>query len=169
MPEVRNEGGLCVTQEWEDQGQVVGPCLVHTSCPQGNESHPLARWAELIAAEGIGVEPHLAVSKGKFEKDLLMVGEVVMSQLLRECTEQSVRVQLEPDHKVVKHGPFTSEYLPTETLLVSALVLREGYDREAEHHQALHELLHGSVLQIGGDQTLGKGLMWARLVEAADE
>ncbi|MFE9243644.1 type III-B CRISPR module RAMP protein Cmr4 [Nocardiopsis sp. NPDC006938] len=166
VPEVGEDYGLCANVEWTHSGQVIGPCVVNIQEEEGERR--LAAWAGLIAREGIGTEPHMSVPGAKFREDLLMVGEAVMAQLLRECTEHSVRVQLEQNSKVVKEGPFTSEYLPTETLMVSVLTLRErgGSEDLEHHHELLRELLHGRVLQIGGDETLGKGLMWARLVEA---
>ncbi|MEU1900656.1 type III-B CRISPR module RAMP protein Cmr4 [Nocardiopsis dassonvillei] len=167
VPRVRETEGVCATAGWHDQGQVLGPCLVKVDHPRKGEANPVAAWAELITQEGIGDEPHMSVPAAKFHDDLLVVGADVMSQLVRECTEHSVRIQLDPVTKTVKHGPFTSEYLPAETLLVSALALRDHSDH-ARHRERLRELLHGTVLQIGGDETLGKGLVWTRLVEAPD-
>ena len=109
---------------------------------------------------------------GKLRTDLLLAGSDIMPTLLRECTEQAVRVQL-GDTKTVENGPFYSEYLPAETVLAASLTLRcpaargaapEDHERNAE---ALRVLLHGKLLQVGGDETLGKGLVWGRLIEEA--
>jgi CRISPR-associated protein Cmr4 len=168
VPEVNGIEGVCATTEWQEEGQVMGPCLVRVKPTQEQQSS-VSSWAGLIAEEGIGDEPHMAVPAKKFRDDLFVVGSDVMSQLVRECTEHSVRVQLDPKTKTVKAGPFTSEYLPTETVLVSALALRETGDDHQHHREQLMALLHGAVHQIGGDETLGKGLVWTRLVEETDE
>ena len=85
-------------------------------------------------------------------------GSEIVPVLLRECTEQAVRVQLERA-KTVKNGPFYSEYLPAETIMAASLTLR-GTGDTADNREALRGLLDGKLLQIGGDETLGKGLMW---------
>lgn len=168
VPTVKETEGVCGIDEWQqDRGQVLGPCLVRMKRSEG-EVDPVSTWAELIAEEAIGDESHMTVPAAKFREDLLLVGAAVMSQLVRECTEHSVRVQLDPTTKTVKNGPFTSEYLPTETVLVSTLALRRSGKDHEQHQEQLKKLLHGAVHQVGGDKTLGKGLVWTRLVEAPD-
>ena len=175
VPEVASDRGLTLDADWTSSGQVLGPCLVPMSRPnRERDTERLQTWTDRIAEDGIGEASALSPFADKFRSDLLLVGDSVMGQLLRECTEHSVRVQLEPETKTVTHGPFTSEYLPTETLLVAVLTLRapQGEDAEraaelgAAHQELLRELFEGSVLQIGGDETLGKGLVWPRLVSA---
>jgi CRISPR-associated protein Cmr4 len=103
---------------------------------------------------------------GKFRTDLLLVGSDVAPVLLSECTEQAVRVQLDPKSKKVRNGPFYSEYLPAETIMAASLTLRDDADDDA-NRSALLGLLDKQLLRIGGDETLGKGLMWARLHQGA--
>ncbi|WP_150245260.1 type III-B CRISPR module RAMP protein Cmr4 [Nocardiopsis quinghaiensis] len=165
VPDIAHDRGVALDTEWTASDQVVGPCLVPMSRP--TTAGGLENWAERIATDGIGDGSALAYFADKFRTDMLLVGTSIMDQLLRECTEYAVRVQLNPDTKTVEHGPFTSEYLPTETLLATVLTLRtpQGKDTEhdAEHQRLLRKLFDGSVLQIGGDETLGKGLVWSRL------
>ena len=99
----------------------------------------------------------------------MLAGSHIVPPLLRECTEQAVRVQLSTSSKTVENGPFYSEYLPAETILAASLTLRQpgGDDaaaRHEKHRSALRTLLHGQLLQVGGDETLGKGLVWCRLL-----
>lgn len=166
VPQVKANEGVCATDVWADPfGQVLGPCLVPTERARDGQVNPAAAWADLIADEGIGDEPHLATFADKFRQDLIVVGVDVMAQLLRECTEHTVRVQLDPTTKTVRNGPFTSEYLPAETVLAAVLTLRDHSNGE-DHRELLEGLLDRQVLQIGGDETLGKGLVWCRLVKA---
>lgn len=169
VPTVPHDRGVALDEVWTTSEQVVGPCLVPMSRPR--TAGELEGWAERIASDGIGDGSALSHFADKFRSDLLLVGTSVMDQLLRECTEHAVRVQLDPETKTVKHGPFTSEYLPTESLLATVLTLRapQGKDsgrnteHDAEHRRLLRKLFDGAVLQIGGDETLGKGLVWSRL------
>ena len=166
VPEVRSDGGAAASDTWAHGGQeVLGPCLI----PLGDgPDGQLARWAERIAADALRtLRPEQAFRPfaDKLSRDLVLAGSDIVPVLLRECTEQAVRVQL-GESKTVKEGPFYSEYLPAETILAAALTLREDGDTEA-NTAALRGLLDGKLLQVGGDETLGKGLMWGRLLEAS--
>jgi CRISPR-associated protein Cmr4 len=46
--------------------------------------------------------------------------------------------------------------------MAASLTLRDRADNDA-NRSALRGLLDKELLRIGGDETLGKGLMWARL------
>lgn len=159
--------GLAASADWigARREQVLGPCVV----PVGDEPDAsLARWAELLAADAIGEEPGRAPFAAKLRTDLLAVGSDVMPILNRECTEISARVQLTKG-KTVEHGPFYSEYLPVETIMAASLTLRgRGNGSAAADAAALTALLADGPLQIGGDETLGKGLVWAQVLAAAD-
>jgi CRISPR-associated protein Cmr4 len=162
IPAVADGQGMAASGEWAKGGshaEVLGPCLVEFG-EQPNQD--LVAWANRLASDAVGDEPLFAPFAGKLRQDLLLVGSDVMPALLRECTELTARVQL-GDHKTVQNGPFYSEYLPAETILAAALSLRET-DRAGAHLAALTTLLQGSLLQVGGDETLGKGLVWTRFV-----
>jgi CRISPR-associated protein Cmr4 len=166
---VAPDRGSASAKAWtESPEQVLGPCVV----PLGTgHDASLAVWADRLAADAIGAEEPFRPFADKLRRDLLLAGSDIMPTLLRECTEQAVRVQLSETTKTVQNGPFYSEYLPAETILAASLTLRRppGDDSDAhERHRALvRGLLHGQLLQVGGDETLGKGLVWARLLEQA--
>ncbi|GAA3985378.1 type III-B CRISPR module RAMP protein Cmr4 [Thermobifida alba] len=166
IPNTDGKEGACGRGEWGGASpEVLGPCLVKLQRPGGgdNTPDPVTDWAKLLASDAVGDADHLSAFASKLAKDLLVVGSEPMSVLLRECTEFSVRVQLHPERKQVVEGPFTSEYLPAETILAAVLTLRGTPSPETV--QRLRGLLHGSLLQVGGDETLGKGLVWTRIVE----
>lgn len=169
VPAIPNPGdseGSCGRGLWgqASKEEVLGPCLVRLRRPGGGSDapDPVTDWAKLLAADAVGYADHLSPFASKLTEDLLVVGSEPMSVLLRECTEYAVRVQLHSKRKQVANGPFTSEYLPAETILAAVLTLR-GEDKNAV--QRLRELLDHSLLQVGGDESLGKGLVWTRLVE----
>jgi CRISPR-associated protein Cmr4 len=159
LPTVASDQGRAAHADWTGLGdQVLGPCVL----PMAEVSDDLTAWAQRLADDAIGREPMLAYFHDKLARDLLLVGADAMPLLLRECTELSARVQLD-DGKTVRHGPFYSEYLPAETLLATSLTLREGHQSGLA---ALRGLFADGPLQVGGDETLGKGLVWTRLLEA---
>ena len=160
LPTVAPDQGLAGTATWTGtRSEVLGPCLV----PLGEQPNAdLVAWAERLAGDALGTEPVFTHFAAKLREDLLLVGSDVMPTLLRECTELAARVQLDAN-KTVEHGPFYSEYLPAETILAASLSLRRS-DASKAHLDALTELLDGKLLQVGGDETLGKGLVWTRLI-----
>jgi CRISPR-associated protein Cmr4 len=163
VPQVSPDAGLAADSEWtQADSEVLGPCVVSLG---GAPDEWLIAWANLLADDVLGTGAAFTPFAGKLRHDLVLAGSSIAPVLLRECTEQAVRVQLAAGSKTVQNGPFYSEYLPAETILSAALTLR-GRNDAAENQAALRELLHGRLLQIGGDETLGKGLTWGRLVEA---
>jgi CRISPR-associated protein Cmr4 len=169
VPEIAQDRGAAPDQEWtRTPDEVLGPCVV----PLGDTpDQGLRDWAGLLASDAIGGDDPFAPFASKLRTDLLLAGSDIMPALLRECTEQAVRVQLDAA-KTVENGPFYSEYLPAETILAASLTLRRPAGGDAppgdhdKHGQALGALLDGKLLQVGGDETLGKGLVWGRLLES---
>lgn len=160
VPKVADDRAIAAGEEWLDHShQVFGPCVLTMERPA---SRDLRVWAERLAGDAIGKGSGLAEFGTKLRDDLILVGADAMPLLLRECTELTARVQLNAG-KTVSNGPFYSEYLPAESILAAPLTLRGG---RKEHLNALLSLLHGALHQIGGDETLGKGLVWTRLLEA---
>lgn len=173
-PEVAPEEALSAGPAWEGKtAGVLGPYRVSVKVAPGGPSNPVSVWGKRLACDAIGPDPHMAPFAAKMCEDLLLVGADVMPGLVRECTEFATRVQLDPETKTVVHGPFSSEYLPAETILAAALTLnREAHKGEKTADEELlsfllTELLGSGnrILQIGGDETIGKGITWVRLLE----
>jgi CRISPR-associated protein Cmr4 len=161
LPSTRPETGLASSAEWSTgTDEVLGPCLVRLSA-----DGELTRWADRIAADALDWDPVFSPFAAKLREDLVLAGSDLIVEVLSESTEQAVRVQL-GDTKTVKKGPFYSEYLPAETIMAASLTLRGAGDTE-DKRRAIEKLLDRELLQIGGDETLGKGLMWGRLVQAS--
>jgi len=159
VPVTAPDQGAAPAGEWIGAVEVLGPCLLEL----GAAANPaLAGWAQRIARDLLGGEVPFGHLADKLRTDLLLAGADVMPTLLTECTEFVARVQLNDD-KTVNNGPFYSEYLPAETIMAAVLHLRDT-GNAARHQAALHGLLDGALHQIGGDQTIGKGLVWTRLL-----
>ncbi len=126
-------------------------------------------WAGRLADLALPERPEHDFFRKKLRNDVYQVSDLAMTAITSECTVIAARVQLgaEDDDgnrtKTVQHGPFYSEYLPTETILVALLE-----SASPDHLTELTERVSGRVIQVGGDETIGKGLMWCKIVRAGD-
>lgn len=153
------DGYALGTTSWEGT-QLVGQFLenVHSNDQMGRLGAALGRLA-------CPSDAAFTDTLDKLSRDVLAVDADTMGGLSRMGTDVVARVQLDPDAKTVKHGPFYAEHLPAETVLVSLLA---GTGVALER---LTELLDNQPLQLGGDETVGKGVLWCRVhtVDSATE
>jgi CRISPR-associated protein Cmr4 len=125
----------------------------------------LKAWAADLASEGLPALAEHSYFRDKLARDLYEVSDAALTAITWECTAVASRVQLGAEDengnpaKTVQHGPFYSEYLPAETVLAALL---ESAD--PEHLTTLAGRLSNKVIQVGGDETIGKGLMWCRII-----
>lgn len=131
--------------------------------------HDSGPWGGFVAAEAVG-DP---ATQARLEKHLVVLHDDDFTHFVRHATEVVARVALEYETKTVRPGAlFYQEFLPAETLFY-ALVLAGASRREGDSRQSAEMLAYLSdtlgetpVLQVGGDETTGKGLCAARLVPA---
>lgn len=162
LPRVADDAGATGSPAWiGERSEVLGHYLV----PLGATAQPqVSAWAERIGADAFGNRDVLDFTKTKLARDLLVVNDGLMPRLSRECTEVVARVHLDKNKKVA-NGPFYGEYLPVETLLVAPLSYRaNGAGKVGSHVEAVQSLLQDGLLRLGGDETVGKGLLWTALV-----
>ena len=154
--------GVCLAAGRHDGRVALGPYLVDI-----RHAPALAAWAQTLASLALPDIAEYAYFREKLAADLHLCSDELLAAISRDCAPVAARVQLgtgEVDRaarKTVQYGPFHSEYLPSETLLVALL--------ECDDHDHLLHVGQGldhSVLRVGGDETLGKGLLWCRVVGA---
>lgn len=117
--------------------------------------------------------------KEKLKKDLVIVSNDVFRDLINLTTEIVTRIRIDPLKGIVKEGAlWTEEYLPTDTILYSLILIPsartlnlddlneklrneiENLKNYAEKIVKLFKILYdGRILQIGGDETIGKGFV----------
>jgi len=104
----------------------------------------------------------------RFKTNLVVLYEDDFTHFARHATEVVARVGLDYERKTVKGGAlFYEEFLPAETLFYSVVLAspsrREGHGKSAR--DILDYLLSNMppILQIGGDETIGKGICAVRL------
>lgn len=134
--------------------QVLGPVLEEVA-----SSELPARIGAFLGAIACPVGSVFEYTRRKMVDDVVVLPDGTFGTLAATGTDVVARVQL-GDAKTVAQGPFYSEQLPPETVLTALLT---GI---AAHLDRLAELLDGRILQLGGDETVGKGLFWCRVHDA---
>ena len=165
-PDCPDDQACAAHAPWLDNpAEVLGPVVASID----QAANPaVGEWAQRIADDGIGRQPTFLPFAEKMDADLLLVGASIASLLAVEGTELVPRVSLTAE-KTVAAGPFYSEYLPTESILAATITLdttppsQQATTSAHDVMQRLDSLLHGQLLQIGGDESIGKGLAWCRL------
>jgi CRISPR-associated protein Cmr4 len=132
----------------------------------------LARWVADCLLPSTGA---YAATRGRLARQLLVLSDDDFTHFARHATEVSARIGLDYDTKTVKSGAlFYQEFLPAETLfysvvLVNAARTRNGQARPADALLRSFREHLPALLQVGGDETTGKGLCATRLTEGGGQ
>lgn len=117
-------------------------------------------WAELISKYVFDETDWQKMLSERF----CIVSDDVLSFLLDTATEITARIKLQEDYKTVQQGGlWYEEALPTETILYGfVLATPTGYHKNNGLNEAaifdVVEKSIGSVVQLGGKATVGRGL-----------
>jgi CRISPR-associated protein Cmr4 len=110
---------------------------------------------------------HDADTPNAFRQRLVVLHDDDFTHFVRHATEVVARIGLDPNTKTVKSGAlFYQEFLPTETLMYAIIFANASRRDQTRDAQAMLTYLTKNlpeVLQIGGDETTGKGLCAVRL------
>ena len=107
---------------------------------------------------------------------VVVLSDDAFTHIVRYCTEVTTRIALDYDTKRVKDGAlFVLEMLPTETILYSVLLvsaIRDGKLNGKLTQKDVAPKIQSSLgspglLQIGGEETTGKGWCWAKIYREA--
>lgn len=164
-PPVTPGPSACLTSGTTQKRLVLGPYVVEAS-----RDDAVQEWAAYLAKTVLPDRPEMTFFTDMLAGSLFVCSDDLLGALSRDCAPVVARVQLGTGEnggaprKTVQHGPFYSEYLPAETILAALLECDDdgdlGYVRDR---------LQDEPLRIGGDETLGKGLMWCRIPEDQDQ
>jgi len=105
----------------------------------------------------------------KLAKDLVIVSDDVFRDLVFLTTEVVTRIKIDPLTGTVDKrvgGLWSEEYLPTDTIMYS-LILIPSRLINLKPEEIIEKLkkYDEKILQIGGDETVGKGFALIKLVE----
>jgi CRISPR-associated protein Cmr4 len=101
-------------------------------------------------------------------KRVVVVDDTNFTHFAKYCTEVTARIELEKDTKTAKKTAlFYQESVPAETLFYSLVLAAPSRRRDepATAGESLEAFLPPATIQIGGDETTGKGLCSLRFVK----
>jgi CRISPR-associated protein Cmr4 len=149
-------------------------CLGSYLCPRAGtarDQQAVASWASGLACHALPNNPSFEYFREKFKSHFVLVDDDLLVELTEEFSELVPRVQLghepgddkEPGNDKIVQNLFYEEDLPSETLVVSFLAsMRPGKDAAAAASK-----FDGHVVQVGGSETVGRGLTWAAAPRAS--
>ena len=128
---------------------------------RAGDAAPIADWVARHAVQD-------AATQGRIQDHLAVLHDDDFTHFVRHATEVVARVGLDYEKKTVRSGAlFYQEFLPPETLFYSLVFAEDGRrkDPKMTAAQVLGYVQKNvpPVLQIGGDETIGRGLCAVRL------
>jgi CRISPR-associated protein Cmr4 len=137
---------------------------------EGQDGQPLGAW---LASQGIGAaDPYWT---DKLKTDIIILSDDDFKDFANLSTEVITRTKINNETGTVqKGGLFTEEYLPTESLMYSLVMSAPVFQKEEKKKDCLlktaNEVMNffekglNPVIQLGGNASLGKGLLRTTLI-----
>jgi CRISPR-associated protein Cmr4 len=131
----------------------------------------IAQW---LKANALPAEDEYAYWRDTLEKRLVILPENAFRDFVQLSTEIIARVRIDDTKKTVERGAlWTEEHLPSETLLYATLFASKprvqnppsDLQDAAAVLNFVKNAVDGKRLQLGGDATVGRGIVKARVVE----
>ncbi len=135
--------------------------------PDGSADQ-IAGW---LAANALPQTDEYRYWRDKLQTSLVILADDDFRDFVQNSTEIVTRVRLDSASKTVIDGAlWTQEMLPSDTLLMSAVIARSTRSQYAERQYSAEDVvgwLHGAEviparIQLGGDETTGSGMVALR-------
>ena len=125
-----------------------------------------------LANRGLPDDHEYKYFREKLSKDLVILSDTDFAYFAEYATVVEPHVRIDDETGTAADGGlFYTENLPPESLLVAPLLAsqtRDGKNGEAMNAEEVMEkittVINAKLLQIGGDATIGRGLVTARVV-----
>ena len=110
----------------------------------------------------------------KAAEDIVVLSDEDFRDFVTITTEVITRTKIDNERGTVESGAlFSEEYLPAESVMYSlAMFADENFKNSAVKSDAVHKKFEGylngnnNIVQIGGNATLGKGIVKTKLINA---
>ncbi|MDW8223549.1 MAG: type III-B CRISPR module RAMP protein Cmr4 [Gemmatales bacterium] len=186
IPSTKLSRGLNLPKQWPDKDAMLCPkdspilidgnqaVLEEFAFTRSGDADDVVKW---IAEHAISDD----LTRQRIQKHLVVLHDDDFTHFVRHATEITARIGLDYERKTVRTGAlFYQEFLPSDTLFYSVVLAnpsrriieeQEGTTRKTRKHEKSAEQLLAFVkehlprtLQIGGDETIGKGICAIRLL-----
>ncbi len=135
------------------------------------QSESLRAIAKDLAEQAIPTEDSYEFFRNKLKKDLVVLSDSDFTYFVQHSTSVEAHVCIDENTgTAVDSGLFYTENLPPEALLVAPLLASKVRSGKADEAQPAEEVMckmrsvvDSQLLQIGGDATIGRGLVAARV------
>jgi CRISPR-associated protein Cmr4 len=137
-----------------------------------NASEALAQTAADIARRALPAGDAYQFFRAKLATDLVLLSDTDFGYFAQHAMLVEPHVRIDPITGTADKngGLFYTENLPPESLLIAPLMVSQTRSGKNEEHLQAEEVLakirpvlHGKLLQVGGDATTGRGLVIATL------
>jgi len=169
-PAVKEQEALAVPDSpLIHDGRLVFEDMVFTTLEDAGLQAELQTFAEWLAEVAIRREEAFSGGRERLSTNLVVISDEEFTYLSQYATEVEARIALDYESKVVKEGLlFSQELLPPETILYT-LLLSLPVDGPGPRGDGPARYLEEvgvvpGVLQVGSDETTGKGICQARLL-----
>jgi CRISPR-associated protein Cmr4 len=182
-------GLVGVQVNWPSLEVKEGDCLIsNNTLLSGNKLHleafeyeartsePLRAIGTDLAAKGLPAGAAYGFFRTKLTEDLVVLSDTDFGYFAEHATLVEPHVHINSQTGTADNGGlFYTENLPPESLLLAPLMASATRSHKAGDRPELHALevmaqikavLHGRLLQIGGNATTGRGLVVGSVVEA---
>jgi len=103
--------------------------------------------------------------KERLEENIVIVSDELFSKIVETMTEVVPRVRIDEEKGTVKEGGlWYEEYLPQDTVMYFS-VKPINTASENDVLKKLKEIINNKLVNIGGKETVGKGLVWIKAWE----
>jgi CRISPR-associated protein Cmr4 len=161
----------------ENEAHVIAgsPCLDRSGKYLVLEEYEFSRTGEAVSSPAEWIANYLlpegntyAMTRKRFPSHCVLLNNDNFTHFARHATEITARVGLNYETKTVRDGAlFYQEFLPAETLFYSVLLANPARSRtDGLTSGEILEFLRvhcPRIVQIGGDETTGKGFCATRL------
>lgn len=136
-----------------------------------NESQVVTEIASWVA-DHIFTEETPTYFKNKIKSSIVVLSDNDFTDFVQHSTEVITRTKIDPETGTVQDGAlFTEEYLPSDSIMYSLLLTGAEFSSNTEKMSAddietfMKEGVESQpVFQLGGNSTLGKGIIRSKLI-----
>ncbi len=136
-------------------------------------SQDLPRIGEDLANKALPQSDGYAFFRAKLTTDLVVLSDTDFAYFAQHAMLVEPHVRIDEDTGTASDGGlFYTENLPPESLLIAPMLAsqtrtgkKDDWMDAIEVHTKIKTVLHGRLLQIGGDVTTGRGLIVTTVVE----